>query len=115
MEAQGQGVSPVLVTTDTWYELADIASNRAGRSLTTWEGCCLYYNLCAVSVVTAFSMALWNLWKRLNGASNCSYEEYWHLPAIYVHACETIESEIAMVQASANTGTVVKDVLNRRK
>jgi hypothetical protein len=90
--------------------LIDCAGVRGGE-LTIWEACCLYYNLCAPSVITPFSLMLWNLWRRLEGTKGCSYEEYWQLPAIYVEACDIIESEIAMIQNRQQRETVVKDML----
>lgn len=82
--------------------------------LTTWEGCCVYYNVCPESVVTPFSAFLWSTWKRANGTNNCSYQEYWDLPAIYVDACEVIESEIAMCQKRTKEEMVTKDLLKRK-
>lgn len=103
------------VTADNWYQLADVAEQRAGCSLTTWEGCCVYYNLCAASVVTHFSIGTLNLWKRLNGINGCNYEEYWQLPALYVEICELIETEIVTIQNKAKGEPVVKDVLSRKR
>jgi hypothetical protein len=54
---------------------------------------------------------LWNLWRRLEGTKGCSYDEYWNLPAIYVDACDVIESEIAATQRRQQQELVVKDML----
>lgn len=58
---------------------------------------------------------LWNLYRRLNGTSNCDYESYWALPAIYVEACDIIESEIALVKRHADAEIKVKDMLNKKR
>lgn len=86
------------MTTDTWQKLIDIAEQRAGSLLTIWTYCSVYYNLCAQSVVTPFSLNAFNLWKRLNGTKNCDFESYMNLPALYVDICEVIESELSIVE-----------------
>jgi hypothetical protein len=58
---------------------------------------------------------LWNLWRRMEGTKGCSYEEYWTLPAIYVEACDIIDSEIAMIQNRQQRETVVKDMLKPKR
>jgi len=58
---------------------------------------------------------LWNLYRRLDGTKGCSYEEYWNLPAIYVEACDIIESEIALAQSRQQKEVMVKDILKKRR
>ena len=105
---------PIVITRDTWSNLADTAVERAGQSISIWEACCVYYNLCAASVITSFSLSLWNLWRRLDGTKGCTYSDYWRLPAIYVEACEVIESELATIQNRAQKEVVVKNLLKKR-
>jgi len=100
---------------DTWSQLIDYAAVRGGDKLTTWEACCVYYNLCAPSVITPLSLMLWNLYRRLDGTKGCSYDEYWNLPAIYVEACDVIESEIAQIQSRQQHELVVKDMLKKNR
>jgi len=105
---------PMVITRDTWDNLADVAIVRTGQPLSIWEACCVYYNLCATSVITSFSLNLWNLWRRLDGTKGCTYSDYWELPAIYVEACEVIESELATIQNRAQKEIVVKNLLKKR-
>lgn len=91
-----------------------LASERAGQPLSIWEACCVYYNLCAPSVITQLSLDLWNLYRRINGTSNSDYESYWQLPALYVEACEVIESEMYSIRQCTEKEIVVKDLLRKR-
>jgi hypothetical protein len=58
---------------------------------------------------------VWYLYRRLDGTKGCSYEAYWNLPAIYVEACDIIESEISIAQARQQKELVVKDMLREKR
>src|SRR4030042_6858701 len=109
-EARGQGLQPVSISRNSWSRLIDCAALCGGDGISIWEACCVYYDLCAPSVITSFSLMLWNLWRRLDGTKGCSYEEYWNLPAIYVDACDIIESEIVTMQNRQQREVLTKDL-----
>lgn len=56
-----------------------------------------YYSVCIVSLVTPLSHKLWQLYRRINGTKNETFESYRMLPAFWVDACDVIEAEVARI------------------
>lgn len=55
---------------------------------------CLLYSLCPLSIIDEMTMHLFNLYHTVGGTSRlATVEEYYRQPAIYLQACNIIESE----------------------
>ena len=104
--ATAQGMKPLRVAPHEWEKIIDAACEHAGDpNLPLWSALVNYYNVCVPSVVTELSFTLWNLYQRINGTKNETYQSYYDLPAFWVDACAVIEREISRIDKIRNDKT----------
>lgn len=86
------------VTRDNWWQIVEAARKHAGKPNLPAYACLFhYYNVCLVSLVDVLSMKLWNLYQRIDGTKNETYESYSRLPAFWGDACAIIDTEIGRI------------------
>lgn len=96
--ARGQGMEPIRASIQTWETIVTAARDHAGNdNLPIWSAMVNYYSVCIPSIVSDLSFKLWDLYQRIGGTKNETYDSYCNLPAFWVHACSIIDSEIARI------------------
>ncbi|KKK76553.1 hypothetical protein LCGC14_2862460, partial [marine sediment metagenome] len=89
-------------TRDTWYKLVD-EIHKKNPNATVWQ--CLYhfYKVCTLSIISSQSREAWNLYNRINGAANETYESYQRLPVRWRTQINIIENEMAHIDELKRT------------
>lgn len=88
----------LVVTKDTVMLLVDEVHRSKGKDIPDWKCLFGYYNVCLASVITPFSVMVWNLYNQLNGLRAETYESFMRLPAIFVDCVQVIQGELARIQ-----------------
>lgn len=90
------------VTKADWWRVVELVRKKSGVETPVWIALSNYYNICVESVADPLSKSIFELWCRLRGTQNESYESLMNLPAIYVAGCDCIAAEINRVKAVTN-------------
>lgn len=85
---------------EEWTTIVDTAREISGDPhLPVYDAVGNYYNVCIPSIITPFSFSLWQLYRRINGTKNETFDSFHNLPAYWVQACDIIDTEIARIDS----------------
>ena len=92
----------VVITKENWQPLIDIVQKKAGKDkngnlMPIWRCMTTYYDICHESLMQPIAYYLFNLYNRIGGTKNETFESFHRLPPKYVHACNVIDSEIQRI------------------
>ena len=81
-----------------WWRIEEAVAKHADKDdIPSWSAMVNYYNVCVPSIITPLSLAVWNLYQRIDGTSNETYRSFIDLPAFWVDACAVIDREIGRI------------------
>lgn len=86
-------MTPVEITKETWYKLVEAVHAEKNAKAPIWTCITGYYSVCLQSLISPLSSTLYNLYRRLDGTSNETFESLKSIPAIYLKACDIIRAE----------------------
>ena len=94
-------MTSIEITKQTWFRLVEAAREKGGPQIPVWMALTRYYNVCVESLPDSLSRSIFELWCRLGGTANESYESFWNLPAVYVAGCDRIREELQRQKEAA--------------
>ena len=98
----------VVLRDGNFHPLIAKVTEKAGSKQALWNVLGGYYKVCFQSVITEFTMHMWQLYQFTNGLSNETYATFVALPIKVVEAVNVIKSEVNRVEQLRANGAKAK-------
>ena len=106
----------IVITDGDLQPLFDAVNEKAGKVQAKWKALAGYYNICIQSVITEYTMRMWQLYQFTNGLSNETYNSFMELPIKTVEAVNVIRSEVNRIeQLRANDAKARANMMSKGK